>query len=261
MPIEIRLLIVGLIFVVIAAIMLSIKKFFVSKRAKAIFDFIYSWVDTIWSALLIAAFIMYFFVQAFKIPTGSMRNTFLEGDHLFVSKFIYGMQIPFSGGRRFFQLREVQRGDIIIFRSPQNALSISDRERNVRKDYIKRAVAIGGDTVEIRDKQLFVNGMQVYEPYVIFKDSQTMQNFNLFASQAEYQEAWESGKFTSLPYSFFRDNFGPVTVPEGMYFVLGDNRDFSFDSRFWGPLDDRNLIGRALVIYWPLNRIARNLRS
>jgi len=198
---------------------------------------------------------MYFFLQAFKIPSASMRNTFLEGDHLFVAKFIYGMPVPFSDGRRFFQMTSVKRGDVVVFRCPPQALTLLERENRVRKDYIKRAVAIAGDKVEIRDKRLFVNDMPVDEPYVILTDSQTHQNFNLFSSYGDYQAAWQAGKFTTIPYNFVRDNFGPVIVPEGSYFMLGDNRDFSFDSRFFGPLEDKYVKGRALIIYWPFNRI------
>jgi signal peptidase I len=255
MSIELKLFIVGLVFVLIAFIMQMVKRYFKTGRRKAVFDFIYSWVDTIWSALLIAAFIMYFFLQAFKIPSGSMRNTFLEGDHLFVTKFIYGMPVPFSDGQRFFKMTSVKRGDIVVFRCPPEALSALERESNVNKDYIKRCVAVGGDKIEIKDKKLFVNDVMLEEPYVVYNDPQTFQNFNLFSNDEEYQSAWAGGKFTTIPFSFVRDNFGPVTVPEGHYMMLGDNRDQSFDSRFWGPLEDKYIKGRALVIYWPLNRI------
>ena len=253
---EVKLFIAGCILFCVAMFMQLIKKYFTGGVSKSLFKNVYSWVDTLWSALIIAAFLMFFFIQAFKIPTGSMRMTFLEGDHLFVNKFIYGFHIPFSDGKRAFALRNVSRGDIVVFRCPPEALTISEREERIKKDYIKRCIAIAGDTVEIKDKKLFVNGIPVDEPYVNDdRDPSVFQSFNLFNDEKEYQQAWESGKLTTYPPNFLRDNFGPVTVPENSYMMIGDNRDYSFDSRFWGPLPDKYIKGRALVIYWPLKRI------
>ena len=120
---------------------------------------------------------------------------------------------------------------------------------------IKRCIALAGDKVEIKDKVLYVNDVEMQEPYVNYEDSEIYKNFNLYGSQEEYQKAWEQGEFATLPIAFVRDNFGPVIVPEGHYMVLGDNRDYSFDARFWGPLPDKYLKGQALVNYWPLKRI------
>ena len=174
---------------------------------------------------------MFFFIQAFKIPSGSIRLTLLEGDHLFVNKFIYGFHIPFSDGKRIFALKEISRGDIVVFKCPPEALSISERESGVKKDYIKRCIAVAGDKVEIKDKKLFVNGIPLDEPYVNFADPSIFQSFNLFTNEKEYQDAWEKGKFTTIPPTFIRDNFGPVTVPPGYYMMLENNRDYSFDDR------------------------------
>jgi signal peptidase I len=223
--------------------------------SKSLFKNVYSWVDTAWSALIIAAFLMFFFIQAFKIPTGSMRTTFLEGDHLFVNKFIYGFHVPFSDGKRVFSLKRISRGDIVVFRCPPEALTVSEREAGIKKDYIKRCIAVAGDKVEVKDKKLFVNGIPVDEPYVSYADSSVFQSFNLFNDEKEYQQAWETGKFTTIPPNFIRDNFGPVIVPQGTYMMLGDNRDYSFDSRFWGPLPDKYVKGKALLLYWPVKRI------
>ena len=111
---EVKLFIAGLILFCVAMFMQLIKKKFSGKIALSLFKNVYSWVDTAWSALIIAAFLMFFFIQAFKIPSGSMRLTLLEGDHLFVNKFIYGFHIPFSDGKRIFALKEISRGDIVV---------------------------------------------------------------------------------------------------------------------------------------------------
>lgn len=251
---EVKLFIAGLILLGVALFMQLIKGKFKTKTSQSLFKNVYSWVDTGWTALIIAAFLMFFFVQAFKIPSGSMRNTLLEGDHLFVNKFIYGFHIPFSDGKRFAALKSISPGDIVVFRTPPEALTISEKEAGIKKDYIKRAVAVGGDKVEIKDKKLYVNGIPVDEPYTAYGDPAVFQSFNLFESEEEYQKAWEAGKFTSIPSNFVRDNFGPVIVPKGTYMMLGDNRDFSFDSRYYGPIDDKYIKGKALFLYWPIKR-------
>lgn len=253
---EIKLFIVGCIFLVLAIIMqLTKKKFIKTEKANKVYENVYSWVDTLWSALIIASVIMYFIIQAFKIPTGSMRMTLLENDHLFAMKFIYGLRVPFSDGKRVLPIKNIKKGDIVIFQCPPSALSVMERAEGIKKDYIKRCVALAGDKVEIKNKKLFINDVEMQEDYVTYADSETYANFNLFESQQDYQKAWEEGQFTTLPVAFVRDNFGPVIVPEGHYMVLGDNRDYSFDARFWGPLPDKYLKGQALVVYWPLKRI------
>jgi len=252
---EIKLFIAGCITFCIAMLMQAVKKYFKTPVSQSLFKNIYSWVDTAWTALIIASFLMFFFIQAFKIPSGSMRNTLLERDHLFVNKFIYGFHVPFSGGKRVIPIKNISRGDIVVFQCPPEALTISEREAGEKKDYIKRCIALAGDTVEIKEKKLYVNGSLVDEPYVNYADPEILQSFNLFENQKQYQDSWKEGKFTSIPGAFIRDNFGPVTVPEGSYMMLGDNRDFSFDSRYWGPVKDKYIKGKALFLYWPLNRI------
>lgn len=253
---EIKLFVIGCIFLILAIVMqLTKKKFIKTEKANKVYENVYSWVDTLWSALIIASVIMYFIIQAFKIPTGSMRMTLLENDHLFAMKFIYGLRVPFSDGKRIFPIKNVKKGDIVIFQCPPYALSIVERAEGIKKDYIKRCVALAGDKVEIKNKKLFINDIEMQEDYVTYADPEIYANFNLFESQQDYQKAWENGQFTTLPVAFVRDNFGPVIVPEGHYMVLGDNRDYSFDARFWGPLPDKYLKGQALVNYWPLKRI------
>ena len=210
------------------------------------------WSDTGWSAVLLASLLMYFVVQAFKIPSGSMRMTLVEGDHLFVNKFIYGIHVPLTDGKRVLPIKKVQHQDIIIFLCPKIALSQDEQRRGVEKDFIKRAIGLPGDTVEIRGKKVYVNNKLLEEPYLNFEDEYIQPRIKLFNTNQEYQKVWSAGGFRSLP---ARDNFGPITVPPGHFFVMGDNRDKSFDSRFWGPLPDRNLKGNALILYWPINRI------
>jgi len=255
MQIEVKLFLAGCILFVVAMFMKAIRKNFKTKVSQSLFKNVYSWVDTLWTALIIASFLMFFFIQAFQIPTGSMRNTFYEGDHLFVNKFIYGFHIPFSDGKRFAAISHIAPGDIVVFKYPPEALTISEREAGITKDLIKRCVAVAGDRVEIKDKKLYVNGIPMDEPYANFSDPNVYQSFNLFSNEAEYQKAWESGKFASIPPNFIRDNFGPVTVPEGCYMMMGDNRDYSFDSRFWGPMRDKYVKGKAFFLYWPPKRI------
>jgi signal peptidase I len=213
------------------------------------------WVETSFSAILLAAAIMYAVVQAFKIPSGSMEDTLHIGDHLFVNKFLYGVRVPFTD-KRVLRLREVRRGEIIVFEAPSSAItSREERERNVRKDFIKRAVGLPGDQIEVRNKRLYVNGILQQEPYVIFRDRQVYPKENLSLAPRDYQRLWESGRFAQLRREDIGDNFGPIQVPPDSYFVMGDNRDGSFDSRFWGPLPNRLLKGKAWVVYWPPKRV------
>ncbi len=173
-------------------------------------------VEAVVIALILALFIRAFIVQAFKIPSGSMEPTLLIGDHLLVNKFIYGIHIPFTD-IRLLPLRKPQRGDIIVFKFPK------DRS----KDYIKRVIAVEGDTVEIRNKRVYVNGQPLDEPYAYYSDD------------------------TILPGTVDpRDNFGPIKVPKDSFFVMGDNRDRSYDSRYWGFVNIKDVEGKAFIIYW-----------
>ncbi|MEZ4599207.1 MAG: signal peptidase I [Syntrophotaleaceae bacterium] len=176
-------------------------------------------------ALILALIIRTFVVQAFKIPSGSMEDTLLVGDHLLVNKFIYGIQVPFADDK-ILSLRDPERGDIIVFEYPE------DREKPFfqRRDFIKRVVGVPGDVVQITNKQVYLNG----------------QLFNL--EQAVHKED------NVFPAHFSpRDNMPPVLVPPGKYFVMGDNRDRSHDSRFWGFVDDDEIKGLAFIKYWSWN--------
>lgn len=206
------------------------------------------WADTGFSAILLASIIMYGIVQAFKIPSGSMRMTFLEGDHLFVNKFIYGVHIPLTR-RSLPALRPVQRGDIVIFRFP----SEDPQNTYFGKDFIKRVIGLPGDTIEIRQKTVYVNGRPLVEPYTQHMDDHTYASV-FYMPHEDLQKRWQEGLFAHAAGQNLRDNFGPVSVPPHHFFVMGDNRDFSFDSRFWGPLPQTYIKGRAWLLYWPLNR-------
>jgi signal peptidase I len=170
-------------------------------------------------ALVLTLFLRAFVIQAFRIPSESMRDTLLVGDFLFVNKFEYGPKIPFTN-IRLPGLRSPHAGDVIVFQFPQD----------LTKDFIKRCVATGGQTVEVRDKQLYVDGEKRIEPYAIHTDP------------------------TVRPAGYdFRDNFGPFTVDPGNLFMMGDNRDNSNDSRYWGTLDMNLVKGRAMFLYWSWN--------
>ncbi len=178
-------------------------------------------IEAIVIAFLIAIVIRTFAVQAFKIPSGSMLSTLQIGDHILVNKIILGtpVDIPFTNINLFRMpgIREPRRGDIVVFKYPEDP----------KRDFIKRVIAIGGDVVESKDKTVFVNNNKLIEPYV--------QHVDMLVKPRMMDK---------------RDNFGPVTVPKGMVFVMGDNRDQSYDSRFWGFVDETQIKGKAMIIYW-----------
>ena len=177
------------------------------------------WTESIVIAVILALVIRAFVIQAFKIPSGSMIPTFQIGDRLFVSKFIYGARIPFTG-IRLPAVRQPKRGDIIVFVSPEDP----------KKDFIKRLIAVGPETVEIRDRRIYIDGKEVDEPASI-------RSIDYYNGGIYGQE-------------------GQVTrVPEGEYFVMGDNSANSRDSRYWGFVPKKNLIGKAEFIFWPPHRI------
>jgi signal peptidase I len=171
-------------------------------------------IEAILIAIVLALFIRTFFVQAFKIPSGSMKETLQIGDHILVNKFIFGVKVPFIH-KTIIPFKNPKQRDIIVFRFPEDP----------KKDFIKRVIAVGGDTVEIRNKKVYVNQKPLEpEPYAVFKDPHIRNQQ--------------------------RDNFGPVKVPDDSLFVMGDNRDHSYDSRFWGFVDLEAVKGKAFIIYW-----------
>ncbi len=181
---------------------------------------LYEWIESIAIAFVIAIVIQTFIVQAFKIPSGSMIPTFQIGDRIFVNKFLYSARVPFVNWRLpILDIKEPKRGDIIVFISPEDP----------KKDFVKRLIAVGGEKVEIRDGKILVNGHALSEPPF---------------SGVYYYNSGDYGAENKV-----------VRVPADSYFVLGDNSANSRDSRYWGYVPRKNLVGRAMVIYWPLNRM------
>jgi signal peptidase I len=174
--------------------------------------------ESILVAVVLALFVRTFVFQAFKIPTGSMKPNLLVGDHLIVNKFIFA---PTASGleRALLPMRPIERGDIIVFKYPEEP----------ERDFIKRVIGLPGDTLELQNQTVLINGQALTEPYAHY----------LFPPAAEGQMEGD-----------LRRRYGPVTVPDGHYFMMGDNRDDSQDSRFWGFLPQSYVKGRALFIYW-----------
>ena len=185
--------------------------------------------ESIVIAVILALFIRTWVVQAFKIPTGSMEHNLLIGDHLLVNKFVFG---PTAGAAEQWVLPSgaVERGDVVVFKFPEEP----------ERDFIKRVIGLPGETLEVRRKRVYIDGEPLAEPYL-------------------------EGRQPVLPRGAVaverRDTFGPVTIPDGHYFMMGDNRDNSQDSRFWGPLPHAYLKGRAMVVYWSYDAAEPVLRE
>ncbi len=177
-------------------------------------------------AIALALVIRTFVVQAFRIPSGSMEPTLMVGDHILVNKFIYGLKLPFVN-KTIIPLREPQREDVIVFIFPQDK----------SKDFIKRVIALPGEKVEIKDTKIYINDEPYKDPYGHYDN--------------------QKGTYV------FRGRFGPQKVPEGYVFVLGDNRDHSYDSRYWGFVPVDYIKGKAFIVYWSwpnINRIFHIIR-
>ena len=180
------------------------------------------YLESIVIAVILALFIRTFVVQAFKIPTGSMENNLLIGDHLLVNKFVLGPTMwPIE--RALLPIGTIRRRDVLVFKYPEEP----DR------DFIKRVIGLPGESLEVREKKVYINGSPLDEPYAHY--------LTPAADESQYHEV------TSFD---VRERYGPVTVPPNQYFMMGDNRDNSQDSRYWGFLPRENIKGRALLIYW-----------
>ena len=185
-------------------------------------------IEAILIAIVIALFIRAFIVQAFKIPSGSMLETLQIGDQILVNKFIYGVKIPFTDGKTLIPVKNPQHNDIVVFKYPEDP----------SKDYIKRVVAVAGDTLEIVNKKLYVNEKVVTDqPWAQYKDFRILP-----------------GQITT------RDNLRKIIVPANKLFVMGDNRDNSHDSRFWGFVDLSEVRGEAMIIYWSWDKAHFSVR-
>jgi signal peptidase I len=175
--------------------------------------------ESICVAVILALFVRTFIVQAFKIPTGSMENNLLIGDHLLVNKFVYAPTVT-SLERALLPIDPIRRGDIIVFKYPEEP----------ERDFIKRVIGLPGDTLELRNKRVYINGTMLDEPYVHYL--------------VPPDEEGNGGEFD------VRVQYGPVTVPPAHYFMMGDNRDNSQDSRYWGFMPQEYIKGRALFVYF-----------
>jgi signal peptidase I len=178
--------------------------------------------ESICVAVILALFVRTFVVQAFKIPTGSMENNLLIGDHLLVNKFVFAPTLT-RAEQMVLPIDPISRGDILVFKYPE------DPER----DFIKRVIGLPGETVELREKKVYIDGMPLDEPYVHF----------LFPADASNGDSGEGG-------IDLRRSYGPAKVPEGQFFMMGDNRDNSQDSRYWGFLPRDYVKGKALFVYF-----------
>lgn len=176
--------------------------------------------ESICVAVILALFIRTFVFQAFKIPTGSMENNLLIGDHLIVNKMLYS-PAPSALESAIVPIRAVRRQDVVVFKFPDDP----------KRDFIKRVIGLPGERIRIENKQVYIDDVPLDEPYVFFQDGNGQLPLG-FSSDS------------------MRDSMAEIIVPEGHYFMMGDNRDNSHDSRYWGTLDGHLLKGRALVIYW-----------
>ncbi|MDD5543446.1 MAG: signal peptidase I [Acidobacteriia bacterium] len=188
-----------------------------------------TWLESLWEnikslamVLIAVLLIRAVVVEATVVPTGSMQNTILIGDHLFLDKILYGPQIPFTD-YHFPAIKKYQRGDVVAFRYPVDPSVV----------FVKRLIGMPGDTIQVKQKDLYINGKKLNEPCVIHRDPQTYPDAEWIPREAR-----------------IRDNFGPVTVPPDHYFAMGDNRDESLDSRYWGFVPAENMVGEPMFVYW-----------
>ena len=200
------------------------------------FAFLWDWAKIVTLSIVLFLVIKTFVMEAFKIPSGSMERTLLVGDFLLVNKIVYGAEVPLMN-RRLPALRSPRRGDVIVFEWPK------DRSKN----FVKRLIGLPRDTVAMRDGILIRNGVALAEPYVSHSDPETDPVWDEFRWQSNFLVKTAGA---AVAYHPSRNNWGPIIVPREQYFVLGDNRDNSLDSRYWGFVPDSLLRGRPEVVYF-----------
>jgi signal peptidase I len=207
------------------------------RRGASIARWFLEWFKSIAIALVVWLFLRTFVVEAFTIPTGSMKNTLLVGDFLFVNKFLYGAEVPFIH-KRLPVVREPRRGDILVFDSIEEDMKI-----------VKRLIGIPGDTIEMRDGHVYRNGAELDEPYTINSDPLAGADVVARMRMRDWQVKHFAGR---VPAGYQPDlhDWGPVVVPPESLFVMGDNRDDSYDGRYWGFLPRSNVRGRPLLVYF-----------
>ena len=208
----------------------------VNKRRGTAGRLAWEWAKSFQIAIVVFLLVRAFLVEAFKIPSGSMEGTLLVGDFLLVNKLVYGAEIPFTG-RRLPALRDPQRGDVIVFQWPQDPT----------KNFVKRLVGVPGDTLAMQNGELVRNGSHVRESYVRHTEPGVDPAGEEFRWQRDYLVRTAEA---SMGYHASRNNWGPIVVPPGHYFMLGDNRDNSLDSRYWGFVPDSLIRGQPLVVYY-----------
>lgn len=206
-------------------------------RGASIAKWFYEWFKSIAIALVVWLFLRTFLVEAFRIPSGSMQNTLLVGDFLFVNKFLYGAEVPFLH-THLPAIREPKRGDIIVFDSIDSDMKI-----------VKRLIGVPGDTLEMKAGVLYRNGVRVTEPYAVNGDPGLSADPLARLRMREWQSKHMAGP---VPQNYSPDlhHWGPIVVPHDSLFVMGDNRDDSYDGRFWGFLPRINVRGRPLLVYF-----------
>lgn len=209
----------------------------VRRSAASLGRWTWEWVKSLVIALTLFLVIRTFVIEAFRIPTGSMENTLLVGDFLLVNKAVYGAQVP-GTAIRLPALGHPERGDVVVFTPPHEP----------DKNYVKRLIGVPGDTLAMRDKVLFRNGHVVSEDYVRHADPLDAHSPSML-----WQEAYLVDPTMADRYRPTRDNWGPLIVPDQKYFVLGDNRDDSEDSRYWGFVDESAIKGKPLFVYYSFN--------
>ncbi len=221
-----------------------------NRRQSARLAFVWDWLRSVALAVALFMVIRAFFVEAFKIPTGSMEGTLLVGDFLLVNKLVYGAEVPLTG-KKMPGFREPRRGDVIVFQWPVDPTTA----------FVKRIVGMPGDTLSMRGGKLLLNGVLQRERYVVHTSSGEKPSEEEFAWQKAFLPAANLA-FTraALPsdpaataYHPSRDDWGPIVVPVRNYFVLGDNRDNSLDSRYWGFVADSLVRGQPIVVYYSYN--------
>ncbi|MEO0234829.1 MAG: signal peptidase I [candidate division WOR-3 bacterium] len=218
------------------------------KKVKTKEEKIIDWIDAILFAVVATFLLKSFFIQSYMVFSGSMLNTLQINDFLFVNRLKYSTNVPITS-EEIIRYRNPKRGDIVVFKFPYDG-----------RPFVKRCVGLPGDTIEIKNKILYINGKTYDEPFVQHIDSVVYPHINDFykgyLSHKEYQRLWENGEFYMNRYFSIlpRDNFGPVVVPPDHYFMLGDNRDNSDDSRFWGPLHRKYIVGTPFLYYFSIDK-------
>lgn len=208
------------------------------ERASGLLGVVWDWTRSLLIAFALFVLIRTFVVEAFRIPTSSMENTLLVGDFLLVNKAVYGAEIP-GTHLHLPAFAEPERGDVVVFAPPQD----------ITKNYVKRLVGMPGDTLEMSEKVLYVNGVAVQEPYARYIDHR--------GDAVHPDMRWQSNHLiasTARSYHPTRDNWGPLVVPRGEYFMLGDNRDNSEDSRYWGFVSREAIRGRPWFVYYSFDQ-------